>query len=235
MARVSGDVTHTASLGSFERNAPSPFAWRAPSFVSGASKMLGSSQDPGPLMASLYVLCPCRTRCTTLRPRTKMGNRRWLEARASIAAATSSADAAAVAVRPSLIVLSDRCSELASSCPGDMMYCDPPSSPGESATSSYAEGSMEVSRVGVRRTASGTCAAARGSMVPSSAPRFKPGDVPRSSASSRASLRIRIVFRGSAWWMGTRAKAGSARVRGTARRYPLRARRRGAEIFKMAV
>lgn len=81
---------------------------------------------------------------------------------------------------------------------------------------------MEVSRVGVRRTASGTCAAARGSMAPSSAPRFKPGDVPRSSASSRASLRIRIVFRGSAWWMGTRAKAGSARVRGTARRYPPR-------------
>ena len=63
--------------------------------------------------------------------------------------------------------------------------------------------------------ASGTCAAARGSMVPSSALLFKPRDVPRSSASSRASLRIRIVFRGSAWWMGTRAKAGSARVRGT--------------------
>lgn len=154
-------------------------------------------------MASLYVLCPCRTRCTTLRPRTKMGKRRWLDA-----AATSSAVAA---VRPSLIVLSDRCSELASSCPGDMMYCEPPSSPGESATSSYAEGSMEVSRVGVWRTASGTCAAARGSIACSSAPRFERGDVTRSSASSRASLRIRVVFRGRWWWTGRRAR-GSQRA-----------------------
>jgi len=157
-------------------------------------------------MASLYVLCPCRTRCTTLRPRTKMGNRRWLDA-----AATSSA---AAAVRPSLIVLSDRCSELASSCPGDMMYCEPPSSPGESATSSYAEGSMEVSRVGVWRTASGTCAAARGSIASSSAPRFERGDVTRSSASSRASLRNRVVFRGRWWWTERRARGSQHALAG---------------------
>ena len=56
IARVNGDVTHTASFGSLAKNDPRPFACLTPSFVSGASKMLGSSHEPGPLMASLYVL-----------------------------------------------------------------------------------------------------------------------------------------------------------------------------------
>ena len=70
---------------------------------------------------------------------------------------------------------------------------------------------MEVSRVGVWRTASGTCAAARGSIACSSAPRFERGDVTRSSAFSRASLRIRVVFRGRWWWTERRAR-GSQRA-----------------------
>ena len=38
--------------------------------------MLGSFQVPGPLIASLYVLCPCLTRCTVFRPFAKIGNSR---------------------------------------------------------------------------------------------------------------------------------------------------------------
>ena len=95
--------------------------------------MFGSSHDPGPLIASLYVLCPCRMRCTIFRPRTKMGKSRCLFFCSSIAATSSTVLGSELF--PSLNVLSERCRQLASSCPGDMIYCDPPSSPGLSVMS----------------------------------------------------------------------------------------------------
>ena len=73
---------------------------------------------------------------------------------------------------------------------------------------------MEVSRVGVWRTASGTCATARGSIASSSVPRFERGDVTRSSASSRASLRIRVVFPGRWWWTERRARGSQHALAG---------------------
>ena len=56
MARVNGEVIQTASFGISDKNLPNSFACFTPNSVNRASKIFGSSQLPGPEMASLYVL-----------------------------------------------------------------------------------------------------------------------------------------------------------------------------------
>ena len=56
IARVNGEVIQTASFGNSDKNLPNSFACSMPSFVNRASKIFGSSQLPGPEIASLYVL-----------------------------------------------------------------------------------------------------------------------------------------------------------------------------------
>eukprot|EP00982_Pelagococcus_subviridis_P009645 30937-Pelagococcus_subviridis.AAC.3 len=137
--------------------------------------MFGSSHDPGPLIASLYVLWPCLTRCTIFRPFTKIGYSRC--GCLSSSAATSST-LLGNALWPSDTVLSLRDSVFASASPGDMMYCDPPSSPGLSVMSSPPRESTRLCRRrGVACTDDGACATARGSKTSSPRASRSAGDV----------------------------------------------------------
>ena len=222
MARVSGDVTHTASLGSLEKTIPQPLRLARAQFRQRRVEDVGLVPGPGAADGLVVRALPVPHQVHHLAPahedgeQTLVGSAR-IHRGGDVLRRRRRRRRAAVAHR-ALRPL-QRARQLV---PGGHDVLRPAKLTGGKR--------HVVVRGGVhggeprRRPAHRVRHVRRRAGIDGAILRaaFQTRDVPRSSASSRASLRIRIVFRGSAWWMGTRAKAGSARVRGTARRYPPR-------------